>query len=355
MGVWSLIGVIGGLLVSIWAFLKYIISQSMRLDDNLSKSLIPSIMNAKYKFEINNEISVNKKYPSTYSSFVFLNGTLLYFTRSERLLTAGWQSKETISELYYFRWHRERVKSFIGGIVNAKEYVNVMALAPWGSDKLGQLSTSEKPKVYINKDQYTDIEEDIVNILTTGKGKTSALLYGKPGTGKTRLVKYFSLKYNLPIYSIFLNPEYNNLDILVMFNDIPEKCIVLFEDFDNYFNKRECIMKNNEVKFTFDSLLSVLDGVYNEYNQVVFFMTCNDIDKIDASIKDRPSRMKFVNEITGPNYENRLDILDGNIELAEMTEGMTTDRVFFVKSLTDKHSKDEIFKIIHKENEVIEG
>ena len=355
MGVWSLIGVIGGLLVSIWAFLKYIISQSMRLDDNLSKSLIPSIMNAKYKFEINNEISVNKKYPSTYSSFVFLNGTLLYFTRSERLLTAGWQSKETISELYYFRWHRERVKSFIGGIVNAKEYVNVMALAPWGSDKLGQLSTSEKPKVYINKDQYTDIEEDIVNILTTGKGKTSALLYGKPGTGKTRLVKYFSLKYNLPIYSIFLNPEYNNLDILVMFNDIPEKCIVLFEDFDNYFNKRECIMKNNEVKFTFDSLLSVLDGVYNEYNQVVFFMTCNDIDKIDASIKDRPSRMKFVNEITGPNYENRLDILDGNIELAEMTENMTTDRVFFVKSLTDKHSKDEIFKIIHKENEVIEG
>jgi predicted AAA+ superfamily ATPase len=355
MGVWSLIGVIGGLLVSIWAFLKYIISQSMRLDDNLSKSLIPSIMNAKHKFEINNEISVNKKYPSTYSSFVFLNGTLLYFTRSERLLTAGWQSKETISELYYFRWHRERVKSFIGSIVNAKEYVNVMALAPWGSDKLGQLSTSEKPKVYINKDQYTDIEEDIVNILSTGKGKTSALLYGKPGTGKTRLVKYFSLKYNLPIYSIFLNPEYNNLDILVMFNDIPEKCIVLFEDFDNYFNKRECIMKNNEVKFTFDSLLSVLDGVYNEYNQVVFFMTCNDIDKIDASIKDRPSRMKFVNEITGPNYENRLEILDGNIELAEMTDNMTTDRVFFVKSLTDKHSKDEIFKIIHKENEVIEG
>lgn len=355
MGIWSLIGVIGGLLVSIWAFLKYIISQSMRLDDNLSKSLIPSIMNAKYKFEINNEISVNKKYPSTYSSFVILNGTLLYFTRSERLLTAGWQSKETISELYYFRWHREKVKSFIGGIVNAKEYVNVMALAPWGSDKLGQLSTSEEPKVYINKDQYVDIEEDIVNILSIGKGKTSALLYGKPGTGKTRLVKYFSLKYNLPIYSIFLNPEYNNLDILVMFNDIPEKCIVLFEDFDNYFNKRECIMKNNEVKFTFDSLLSVLDGVYNEYNQVVFFMTCNDIDKIDASIKDRPSRMKFVTEITGPNYENRLDILDGDIELAEMTENMTTDRVFFVKSLTAKHNNDEIFNILNKENEIIEG
>ena len=312
-------------------------------------------MNAKHKFEINNEISVNKKYPSTYSSFAILNGTLVYFTRSERLLTAGWQSKETISELYYFRWHREKIKSFINGIVNAKEYVNVMALAPWGSDKLGQLSTAEKPNVYINKEQYEPIEEDIVNILTSGKGKTSALLYGKPGTGKTRLVKYFSLKYNLPIYSIFLNPEYNNLDILVMFNDIPEKCIVLFEDFDNYFNKRECIMKNNEVKFTFDSLLSVLDGVYNEYNQVVFFMTCNDIDKIDTSIKERPSRMKFVTEITGPNYENRLRILDGDIELAEITEDMTTDKVFFVKSLMLTHTTEEIIEILHKECEVIEG
>jgi ATP-dependent 26S proteasome regulatory subunit len=180
-------------------------------------------------------------------------------------------------------------------------------------------------------------------------------LYGKPGTGKTRLIKYFSLKYNLPIYSIFLNPEYNNLDILVMFNDIPEKCIVLFEDFDNYFNKRECIMKNNEVKFTFDSLLSVLDGVYNEYNQVFFFMTCNDINKIDVSIKDRPSRMKFVTEITGPNYENRLEILDGNIELAEMTENMTTDRVFFVKSLANTHTNEEIINKLELQNEITEG
>lgn len=355
MGVWSLIGVIGGMLVSVWAFLKYVVSQNMRLDDNLSKSIMPSIINAKHKFEINNEISVNKKYPSTYSSFAILNGTLVYFTRSERLLTAGWQSKETISELYYFRWHRERIKSYINSIVNAKEYVNVMALAPWGSDKLGQLSTAEKPKVYINKEQYGPIEEDIVNILANGKGKSSALLYGKPGTGKTRLIKYFSLKYNLPIYSIFLNPEYNNLDILVMFNDIPEKCIVLFEDFDNYFNKRDCIMKNNEVKFTFDSLLSVLDGVYNEYNQVFFFMTCNDIDKIDVSIKDRPSRMKFVTEITGPNYENRLAILDGNIELAEMTEGMTTDRVFFVKSLANTHTNEEILNKLEIQNEITEG
>lgn len=342
IGIWSLIGIIGSVLVSIWAVMRYVVSQHMRLDDNLSKNILPKLKSSKIKLEINNELSINKKYPTTYSSFVIVDGIFMYFSRSERLLTAGWQSKETISELYYLRWQRSKVEKLVHSCVNTKEHVNVMFLAPWGSDKLGELSKLEEPKVYINDDQYSDIESDIVKVLDSGYGKTSALLYGLPGTGKTRLIKYFSIKYNLPIYTIYLNPEYNNLDILLMFSDIPNRSIVLFEDFDNYFNKRECIMKNNEVKFTFDVILSALDGVYNDYNQVFFFMTCNDIDKIDSAIKDRPSRMKFVREITGPNLAKRLEILDGDIELAELTEGMTTDKVFFAKSLINKYKNDEI-------------
>jgi len=344
-GLLGIFGVLLSVLVSIWAAMKYLVSQNTRLDNNLSKLVIPLVKGAKYKFELVNEITVNKKYPSTYSAFAIVNGIPVLFSRSERLLTAGWQSKEIISELYFLRWHRDKVEKFIHSIVNNEEHVNVMALTPWGSDKLGQIYTREVPKVYIDNEQYSDIENDVVNMLKNG-GKTSALLHGVPGTGKTRLVKYFSLKYNLPIYSIYLNPEYNNLDILVMFNDVPENCIVLFEDFDNYFDKRTCLMKNNEVKFTFDVILSILDGVYNEYNKVLFVMSCNDIEKIDDSIKNRPSRMKFVREITGPSYAKRLEILDGNIELAELTEGMTTDKVFFAKSLEKDYKKEEILEKI---------
>lgn len=346
MNVWSLIGIVTGSLVSVWAFFKFIISQKVRLDDNLSKNILPIVQRLKYKFELNNEISINKKYPSTYGAFAILDGIPIYFTRTERLLTAGWQSKELISEIYYFRWHRKKIEAIIKDIAINKSYTNVMALMPWGTDKLGQITRDSNPKMYIEDNQYKDIERDIEDMLIKKNGKTSALLYGKPGTGKTRLIKYLSLKYDLPIYSIFLNPEYNNFDILSMFADVPEKCIVLFEDFDNYFNKRECIMKHNEVKFTFDVLLSVLDGVYNEYNQVFFAMTCNDIDKIDDSLKDRPSRFKFVREITGPSYVKRLEILDGDIELAELTEGMTTDKVFFAKSMSGKYTNNEILEKI---------
>lgn len=346
MNVWGLIGVITGSLVSLWAFFKFIISQKVRLDDNLSKNLLPIIQKLKYRFEINNEISINKKYPSTYDAFAILDGIPIYFTRTERLLTAGWQSKELISEVYYFRWHRKKIENLIKEIATDKTYTNVMALMPWGTDKLGQITRETNPTIFIEDAQYKDIELDVEEMLKRKSGKTSALLHGRPGTGKTRLIKYLSVKYDLPIYSIFLNPEYSNFDILHMFSDVPERCIVLFEDFDNYFNKRECIMKHNEVKFTFDVLLSVLDGVYNEYNQVLFVMTCNDIEKIDDSLKDRPSRFKFVREIKGPSFAKRLEILDGNIELAELTEGMTTDKVFFAKSMAGKYKNQEILEKI---------
>jgi hypothetical protein len=76
-------------------------------------------------------------------------------------------------------------------------------------------------------------------------------------------------------------------------------------------------------------------------------MTCNDIDKVDKAIKERPSRMKYVREITGPNFAKRLDILDGDVELAELTEGMTTDKVFFAKSINGNYDNEEILNKIN--------
>ena len=345
---WTLIGMIGGLLlsiggilISVWAVLRFLITQNYRLDDNLSKNLITKIKKSKWKFDINNEFSINKKYPTTYKTFVVVDGVFIFFSRDERLLQAGWQSKDTVAYVYFLRWQKKRLESLIQEISDSKEYINVMALTPNGADKIGQLSITKKPKIAIDKHLYEDIESDIISVIQGYKNKTSCLLYGPPGGGKTRLIKYFSQKYKLPIYSVYLNPEYNNLDLLLMFNSIPKKCIVLFEDFDNYFNKRECIMKNEHIRFTFDVILNVLDGVYNDYEQVIFAMSCNDITKIDDSIKERPSRMKFVREITPPSFTKRVEIL-GGVELAEITEGMTIDKIFFIKSLMDKYSTEEI-------------
>jgi len=345
MGIWSFIGIIASALVSIWAIMKFIIAQNCRLDDNLSKNLINKVINSEYKFELNSEFSLNKKFPTTYNCFSYTNGLFLYFTRNERLLNAGWQSKDVVTEIYFLRWQKKKFQNFINSLGESNDSINVMALLPYGSDKLGELSIKENPEIFIDNHLYDDIEQDVVEVLEGKKNKTSFLLYGLPGTGKTRLVKYFSQKYKMPIYSIFLHPEYSNLDIMLMFGSIPRKSIVLFEDFDNYFNKRDCIMKNENIKFTFDVILNVLDGVYNDYQECVFIMSCNNIENIDDSIKKRPSRMRFVREITPPSFNKRLEIIQ-NLELAELTEGMTLDKVFLAKSLMGKYNFEQIIDII---------
>jgi ATP-dependent 26S proteasome regulatory subunit len=157
--------------------------------------------------------------------------------------------------------------------------------------------------------------------------KTGILLHGKPGNGKTQFVKYLARKYLLPIHVVYLRPDYDNYDIARMFSEVPRRCIVLLEDFDNYFNGRECLMKNDQVRFTFDSVINALDGVHNDYRGVVFVMTANDIDKIDDSIKNRPSRFKFVKEVCPPDFDLRMKVL-GSESLAREMEGASLDSVF---------------------------
>jgi hypothetical protein len=52
MGIWSIIGIVFSFGVSVWAVMKYIISQNVRLDDNISKNLFLKIKkDSSFKFE----------------------------------------------------------------------------------------------------------------------------------------------------------------------------------------------------------------------------------------------------------------------------------------------------------------
>jgi SpoVK/Ycf46/Vps4 family AAA+-type ATPase len=189
------------------------------------------------------------------------------------------------------------------------------------------LSCEPNPKIYLDPEIYQDVETDIIKVIRGEKRKIGCLLHGSPGNGKTQFVRYLARKYSLPIYVVYLSPDYSNLDISLMFASIPKKCIVLLEDFDNYFNGRTCAMKNDSVKFTFDSIINALDGIHNDYKGVVFVMTANDIEKIDDSLKKRPSRFKYVRKFDVPSTEIRFKIL-GDTTLVEKTQGLSLDQVF---------------------------
>ena len=80
----TIFGVIISSFISIWAIFKFVISQNSRLDDNLSKKLMKKIKSGSiFKIELNNEISINKKFPSVYEVFCVIDGCFFLFKNNK--------------------------------------------------------------------------------------------------------------------------------------------------------------------------------------------------------------------------------------------------------------------------------
>lgn len=327
-----------GALVGIWAVFKYVILIELRLDANTYKTLY-EVCKGDKKFVVREEYTSEAKPPVVYAAIcLFKDAPWFYLSHQERLMTAGWHGKDFVTVATCFRWRYKALKHYLS--VQLKEMqltklgVPVELLTPNWTDRIGVLK-KVMPQPLAAEEVWKDIEQEVAEVFAGKRDKTSALLYGSPGNGKTSYIKYLATKYRVPVKVITFDSQFNNHDVMAMFSQITPNSIVLFEDFDNYFNGRQCILGtgNTGIRFTFDIILNALDGVYNTYENVVFLMTVNDINKVDYALKNRPSRFKYVRHFGNPNLELRAKLLPG---WEEATDGLNLDQLIRVKEFREQ-------------------
>ena len=165
------------------------------------------------------------------------------------------------------------------------------------------------------------------------------LVHGKPGSGKTLLLRSIAQDLGIPMFvfdlSSMTNEEFVNFWKIAT-ADAP--CMVVCEDFDAVFSGRKPVVK--KTKLTFDCLLNCISGA-SVSEGVLFCVTANNIQNIDPAIgvqdqnqlSSRPGRIDDVIEMNNMNEECRKKtisrILDGDNpeNILQKTQNMTAAQV----------------------------
>lgn len=137
--------------------------------------------------------------------------------------------------------------------------------------------------------------------------KVGILFYGKEGTGKSTIIKYYCerLVKEQEALVFYFNNKHRIYTPWKFIKNIRKTqsnpIVIVFEEFDELIN--------NGLE---PELKELMDG-HESINDCLFFATTNYIDKIPAAIKDRPSRFKYSLNIEGLQLESDIKELLNNM------------------------------------------
>lgn len=116
--------------------------------------------------------------------------------------------------------------------------------------------------------------------------KTSFLLTGVVGAGKTSLIKAIALKYKRPVYILSFTKQLTDESLIDLMGELKEDAILLIEDIDAFFVDRQPV----NINISFSAFINFLDGMLGRGNGVMIFMTANNPDRLDHALI-RPGRV----------------------------------------------------------------
>ncbi|EFY94593.2 ATPase, AAA-type, core [Metarhizium robertsii ARSEF 23] len=170
-----------------------------------------------------------------------------------------------------------------------------------------RISTKEKrplDTVIISSSLKQELVDDLKNFLNEETRhwyiqrsipyRRGYLLHGPPGTGKSSLGSALAGEFNLDIY-IINAPSVDDQMLEHLFNNLPDRCVVLLEDIDAIGTDRQGPGKPRKAALSLSGLLNTLDGVASQEGRILI-MTTNHVNNLDEALI-RPGRIDVKLEI----------------------------------------------------------
>ena len=119
--------------------------------------------------------------------------------------------------------------------------------------------------------------------------KLGVRLVGRPGSGKTSLVRAAGIKLDLPVF-VFDLATMDNAEFRGFWKEArgSSPSIILFEDFDAIFSGRTAVHPG--LQLSFDTILQSVSGL-DESDGILMFLTTNQPETLDQALT-RPGRFE---------------------------------------------------------------
>ena len=230
-------------------------------------------------------------------------------------------------------------------------------------DKKWSVSSKEKKRpsssLAIDEDVFYSIDSHIDYFINNKSEydrlglnyKTSFILHGKTGTGKTSIIKSIASDRNMNLCVININ-SMSDRSFSEAIISAPANSIILIEDFDSSSTLKirdalpesEKLTVNDDVDsyspLTLTGVLNTLDGV-SSLNGNIVFMTTNHLEKIDSAVY-RSGRIDVVTElpdVSSESVKRHFERLYGdmsNVDFSSMRACEINRVIFSAKSDKDK-------------------
>jgi len=159
------------------------------------------------------------------------------------------------------------------------------------------------------------------------------LLTGKPGTGKSTLVKSLAKTMDVPVMYFDLSTFLNSCFMSAWKEQSANTpFIALFEDIDAVFNKRDNLNKTVNGGLTFDCFLNAIAGA-DTTDGIFTVITTNDITKIDPALA-------VVDEHGGTSRPGRID------RILDLKTLSSASRTKIAKRILKDHSQSFIDTVV---------